>query len=91
MRAQCRTPLAASTSHNACPPPPPPPVPIPVRSDFNTYHDSMSGKAITAAQNAEYVKFSSQALRAALQRLDSILQLLPAEAVQQAADANRIN
>jgi hypothetical protein len=46
--------------------------------DYNKYFDSMSNKAPTGTQQAEFVKFSLQAAKAAELKLGSFLSLLPA-------------
>mmetsp|Transcript_10954 Transcript_10954/g.30061 ORF Transcript_10954/g.30061 Transcript_10954/m.30061 type:complete len:326 (+) Transcript_10954:60-1037(+) len=58
--------------------------------DFNKYYDSMPGTKITGKQNQEFVTFSSQAQKAAVQRLEAILKLLPEKDVQQALEAVKI-
>ena len=58
--------------------------------DFNKYYDSFPGTKITGSQNQEFVKFSTQAQKAAIQRLERILKLLPEQDVQQAVEASRI-
>jgi len=50
----------------------------------------MPGTKLTSKQNQEFVNFSSQAQKAASQRLDTILRLLPPQDVQQAVDASKL-
>ncbi|KAF5828719.1 hypothetical protein DUNSADRAFT_17185 [Dunaliella salina] len=58
--------------------------------DFNKYYDSFPGTKVTGKQNQEFVAFSSQSQKAAVQRLDAILKLLPEQDVQQAMEAVKI-
>lgn len=62
----------------------------PLYRDFNRYYDTMPGTKVTGKQNIEFVKFSSQAQKAASQRLETILKLLPQDAVQQAVEASKM-
>ncbi len=49
--------------------------------DFNKYFDNMSNKTPSGTQQAEFVKFSLQALKAAQLKLNNFLSLLPSDAV----------
>lgn len=53
--------------------------------DYNNYFDAIPVRQISGAQNAEFVKFSSQALKAAKRELAAFIKLLPASEVEQAA------
>lgn len=52
--------------------------------DYNKYFDAMPTGTISGAQNAEFVKFSGAALKAAQGRLAAFLSLVPPEALQAA-------
>lgn len=52
--------------------------------DYNSYFDAMPTQSISGAQQAEFVSFSSNAQKAAAQRLKQILQLMPDEQMQAA-------
>ncbi len=49
--------------------------------DYNKYFDAMTSKVPSGTQQAEFVKFSGQALKAAQGKLASFISLLPAEDV----------
>lgn len=53
--------------------------------DYDKYFDTMSAKkTISGAQNAQFVDFSSKALKAAQQRLATFIALCPADQVAMA-------
>lgn len=52
--------------------------------DYNKYFDSMPTRKVTGAENAEFVAFSSKALKSAQARLKSFLALLPSDQLQAA-------
>jgi len=52
--------------------------------DYNRYFDAMPTKTISGAQAAQFVDFSSKALKAAQSRLDAFLALLPAQVIEDA-------
>ncbi len=70
-------PKPPKTPHFVCP-----------RRDYNKYFDAMPTRVISGAQNAEFVKFSSAALKAAQSKLSQFLQLVPREELQKAFDQN---
>jgi hypothetical protein len=51
----------------------------------------MPTKVISGAQNAEFVRFSGQALKAAQTRLAAFMQLVPQEALQAAYEASKVS
>lgn len=52
--------------------------------DYNKYFDAMPTRTLSGVQNAQFVAFSSGALKAAQGKLASFLALLPSESVQTA-------
>eukprot|EP00199_Chlamydomonas_sp_CCMP681_P002529 CAMPEP_0119102650 /NCGR_PEP_ID=MMETSP1180-20130426/1324_1 /TAXON_ID=3052 ORGANISM="Chlamydomonas cf sp, Strain CCMP681" /NCGR_SAMPLE_ID=MMETSP1180 /ASSEMBLY_ACC=CAM_ASM_000741 /LENGTH=323 /DNA_ID=CAMNT_0007086971 /DNA_START=13 /DNA_END=984 /DNA_ORIENTATION=+ len=54
------------------------------------YYDSMPTRVITAAENAGFVSFSTQALKAAQQRLNQFLAIIPGDAMQAAVQQGKL-
>lgn len=58
--------------------------------DYQKYFDAIPVRTISGVQNAEFVKFSSAALKATQTRLSQFLRLVPRDALDAAIQANTI-